>query len=139
MTPLDVADRVAWTFVGTPYLWGGDDPLAGFDCSGLVIEILKSCGVLPRTGDWTAQGLYERYADKSVTLPTGGCLAFWRRSGRMTHVEYCIDWAHTIGASGGGSNTNTMNVAVARNAYVKVRPIRDGAIFVDPFSGDVTP
>jgi len=30
----------------TFYLWGGDDPLAGFDCSGFVIEILKSVGIL---------------------------------------------------------------------------------------------
>jgi len=27
----------------------------GFDCSGLVIEGLRSAGLLPRTGDWTAR------------------------------------------------------------------------------------
>lgn len=139
MTARKIADRVAWTYVGTPYLWGGDDPLEGFDCSGLVIEVLKSAGILPRVGDWTAQGLYERFADQATAVPVAGCLAFWRRDGRMTHVEYCISWSHTIGASGGGSRTTDLAAAVRSGAYVKVRPIRDGAIFVDPFAVDHAP
>ena len=138
MTPRDIADRVAWTYVGTPYIWGGDD-FAGFDCSGLIVELLKSAGVLPRVGDWTAQGLYERFVDLEMPMPHAGCLAFWRRSGRMTHVEYCITNAQTIGASGGGSGTTNRIAAIRDNAYVKVRPVRAGAIFVDPFSRDTAP
>ncbi|MFC1535727.1 NlpC/P60 family protein, partial [Candidatus Neomarinimicrobiota bacterium] len=46
-----IASSIAFHFVGLPYLWGGDDAVAGYDCSGLVIEILKSVGLLQRSGD----------------------------------------------------------------------------------------
>jgi cell wall-associated NlpC family hydrolase len=39
----------AYAQLGTPYLWGGDDP-GGFDCSGLVQAAYASTGIeLPRT------------------------------------------------------------------------------------------
>jgi len=41
----------------------------------------------------------------------------------MTHVEFCIDELHTIGASGGGNRNLTQEDAIRTNAYVKVRPI----------------
>ena len=131
-----LATRVAWSLHGLPYRWGGDDPIQGFDCSGLVIEILRSVGLVAREGDWTADDLYFKYHHLEQPAPYEGCLAFWRRGGRMTHVEYCIDDKHTIGASGGGSATTDLFAAIAANAYVKVRPIRIGAVIVDPFKLD---
>lgn len=38
-----IATKVAWSFIGKWYKWGGDDP-SGFDCSGFVIEILIGYG-----------------------------------------------------------------------------------------------
>ena len=35
----------AYSFLGTPYRWGGDDPLTGIDCSGLALEVLKAAGI----------------------------------------------------------------------------------------------
>ena len=125
---LVIAQRVAWGLVNKPYLWGGDDPMSGFDCSGLCIEILKSVGILPRQGDWTANQLYKRFLQYRVSLATqvkNGCLVFWGNGQRMTHVEYAINDVLTIGASGGGSATSTLAVAMRNNAYVKVRPWRD--------------
>ena len=37
-----IATEVAMGFRGLPYLWGGDDPVAAFDCSRMCIEVLKS-------------------------------------------------------------------------------------------------
>jgi len=132
-----VAERIALSFLGLPYVWGGDDPVQGFDCSGFVIEILKSVGVLPREGDWTADGLWRRFRDKEVPSPTLGCLVFWFNiEGRAVHVEFCLDDKLAIGASGGGRNVKTMQDAVRQNAYIKIRPIlsRGGnKRFADPF------
>lgn len=135
MDKIDAATKVAWSFIGKPYLWGGDDPMAGFDCSGFCIEILKSVGALPRKGDWTASGLYDRLT--AVEEAWEGCLVFWKNSsGKIIHVEYCLDDILSIGASGGGSKTTDEAAAIKQNAYIKVRPFnsRSGlAGFVDPF------
>lgn len=131
-----LAADVAWRFVGTFYKWGGDDP-SGFDCSGLVIEILKSVGLLPRKVDDTAEGLRRRYSDRKVPYPYRGCLVFynWKKEDRAVHVEFCIDEETTIGASGGGSRTLTMEDAIRDNAFIKVRPIRFEYVIdiIDPF------
>jgi len=132
---IETALKIAWKLYGQAYRWGGDDPLAGFDCSGFVIEILKSVGVLPRQGDWTAENLYQLFAQRSCDPKPGALVFFPGASGKMRHVEFCINEKLTIGASGGGSGTRGIEVAVAANAFVKVRPIRTiELIFTDPFT-----
>jgi cell wall-associated NlpC family hydrolase len=135
----DLAEKIAWSFLGKPYSWGGDDPMKGFDCSGFCIEILKSVGILPRKGDWTASGLYNRFSAYKVDKPHKGCLVFWGNSeGRIIHVEYALNDYLCIGASGGGSRTITEQDAINQNAYIKIRPwaTRKNVIgFVDPFKG----
>jgi len=128
---------LAWKMYGTPYLWGGDDPLGGLDCSGLVVELLKSVGLLPLHGDWTANDLWERYQDKVVDKPAYGCLVFLQYSnGHVRHVELCWDDEISIGASSGDRSTRNIERAIEQNAYVKFRP-REGRGkikgFVDPF------
>ena len=135
-TDLKLATKVAWKLYGLPYIWGGDDPMDGFDCSGLCVEILKSVGMLPRKGDWNANSFYELFKDK-IDHPSAGCLVFWGNGRKMTHVEFCIDELHTMGASGGGSANMTREDAIRKNAFVKVRPIVGGRAeakaIVDPF------
>ena len=124
-----IMEKVAWSFHGLPYIWGGDDPVKGFDCSGFVIEILKSVGMLPRKGDWTAHMLYTRFllSHQTTWEPEFGCLAFWHAQdspAKIVHVEFCLNSFVTMGASGGGSKTNTESDASAQNAYIKTRPLR---------------
>lgn len=142
MDKRDIALKVAFHYLGRPYIWGGDNPSVGFDCSGYVIEILKSCDILPPNGDWTAHGLYGMFVNRKVTIPTTGCLVFWERTGRMRHVEFCLNDFLSIGASGGGSDTIGEDDAIAADAYIKVRAFQKRAAnstlhFVDPF-GPVT-
>ena len=137
----EIALKVAWSFLGTPYQWGGDDPMAGFDCSGFIIEILKSVGLIQRSLDMTAAGIYRHFKELGCleTVPASCRLAFWKviNTGRIRHIEFCIDEVHTIGASGGGSATISVKEAIKRNAYIKVRKIdtHDKSLhgFVDPF------
>lgn len=131
-----LATRVAWANYGRPYIWGGDDTMAGFDCSGLIVEVLKSVGELPHSGDWTASLLWQRYRMQRVHRPRAGCLVFYGTASKIVHVEFCLNERHCIGASGGGSSTTTLAKAIQQNAFVKVRPIRrrsDIVGYVDPF------
>jgi hypothetical protein len=113
--------------------------MAGYDCSGFCIEILKSVGVLPRKGDWTAEGLMNRFLHNRVDIPKEGCLVFWTSSTdplKIIHVEYCLDDLLAIGASGGGSKNQTVDDAIKNNAYIKVRPMKSRNNiwgYVDPF------
>lgn len=143
MTPTTPRELALWVWArefGKPYRWGGDDPIEGFDCSGLVIEGLKSGGFLPRDGDWSAAQLAQKFPVTTMLQP--GCLLFWNRGTppAIGHVE--IVWLvygsriFTLGASGGGSATTDVATAIAQNANVKIRLAVPGwALAVDPFAG----
>jgi len=122
-------------FLGKLYRWGGDDP-SGFDCSGLMIEMLRSVGRLPKSGDWSAAQLATMFPAATALRP--GVLVFWMRGDHIGHVEMIWavhgDTVQTIGASGGGSKTTSDEQAIKDNAFIKIRPIVPGwAKLVDPF------
>lgn len=133
------AVEYAWTFLGLPYIWGGDDPVRGFDCSGLVVEVLQAVGLIPHRSDFTAGGLYDRFSKHAVDKGYAGCLVLWfDQAGTASHIELMADDYHTIGASGGGSATTTAQAAIDQNAFVKMRPLGyrgPNYKIVDPFLG----
>lgn len=123
----DILLAYAMRFVGLPYLWGGDDPIKGYDCSGLVLELLKSVGKTPHTLDVNAQGLFRMfYKQGAITInPSCGDLAFYGKDNdNVTHVGMCVDSSRVIEAGGGGSKTTTTEAAAQQNAYIRLRPIR---------------
>jgi cell wall-associated NlpC family hydrolase len=70
--------------VGTPYLWGGNTPESGFDCSGLIVHVYHTrVGFLPpRTvSKLQSWGL----PISSDTLRSGDLVLFGRR-GEVTHA-----------------------------------------------------
>lgn len=122
---MSIRERAAWylsLWIGTFYLFGGSDP-SGFDCSGLVIEVLKAIGLLPHTYDDTAHGLYLKFKAQKTDELQAGCLVFWFKDGKARHVEMAIDRKRTIGASGGGAATLTIADAIKHDAFVKMRPV----------------
>lgn len=131
----------ARAFIGQPYRWGGDDPIHGFDCSGLVIEVLTAVGILPHRYDAPASTLLATLrALGAVTLDAvkpGAVIFFRNASGDTIHVELGLEAGLMLGASGGGSDTDDLEDAATRNAFVKVRPAGyrlEQATIVDPFA-----
>jgi cell wall-associated NlpC family hydrolase len=121
---LETAIEYAKQFIGLPYIWGGDDPLTGFDCSGLVQEILASVGLDPE-GDQTAQGLYDYFVKRpnTKTAQGPGALVFFGQSiTKITHIGFMINDFQMIEAGGGGSKTLSLKDAATQNAFVKIRP-----------------
>lgn len=117
-------------FIGQPYRWGaaeggGDDPILGFDCSGLDNEVLKSVGRLKLKERLNSRQLRERFAANTVAVPKAGCLLFFANEpgGPIVHVEMAIDKFQMVGASGGDSSTDTPVEAAIQNAFVKRRMI----------------
>jgi len=133
---VDYAQR----FIGTPYRWGGDDPMAGFNCSGLANEVLQAVGYQAHGMDYTADGLWRIFQHLEVPHPEPGCLVLWLKNDKAVHVEIAIDGTYAVGASGGGSGTGTIQDAINQNAFIKIRPMSYrgpvGRRFVDPFKGE---
>lgn len=107
--------------------------MAGFDCSGFINEVRASVGLGPKA-DLTADGLFKHFAETKQVVTFDdpmkvnfhfhpGCLV-WRGTDKLkTHVEMLINTWQTLGASGGGSATKTLEDAIKKNAYIKIRPI----------------
>lgn len=115
-------------FLKLPYKWGGDDPIKGFDCSGLIQELYAMIGIDP-PGDQTAQSLYEYFKGRSAegARDTGALVFYGKSLIKITHVGMIIcdnndGCLSMIEAGGGGSSTNSPEDAAKQNAYVRIRP-----------------
>ena len=117
--------KTAIAYLGTPYRWGGDDP-SGFDCSGFVLECLKTVGLCKEKDDFTADSLMHYFSDKQeLEKPEKGALLFYLNDKKQAyHVVICLDDKYQIGASGGNSQTTDLHKAWNQNAYVKIRPVK---------------
>ena len=147
MTRREFAVWYAETWLGRWYTWAGDDP-SGIDCSGLVVEVGKATGVLPRgkAKDWSADGLYQMSIRKGwivsdAGLRPGAWVFYLNAEGtKAIHVELVSrNPAIAIGASGGGSSVRSVSDAIRENAFIKPRPwaSRSGPrAFADPYWKD---
>ncbi len=105
-----------------PYIWGGKNPLVGFDCSGVVTYLLQSVGVGPDFG-MSADGLYGFWKEHGTPCsPQLGALAFFGKA-KAVHVAMCLDSKHMIEAAHGNENCRNRAVSALIGAYVRVSPL----------------
>ena len=97
----------AMGLVGTPYLWGGEDPNIGFDCSGLIQHVFsEEIDVsLPRTS--VAMSTLNAPVVGREKLKTGDLLFFaTERTKRITHVAIYVGENRFIHAPRAGKNVS---------------------------------
>lgn len=117
--------KYAFQFIGVPYIWGGNSPSIGLDCSGLVQELLASENRDP-PGDQTAQALHDHFTRMGslLPLPQAGALLFFGKSPtQISHVAMAVNHMQMIESGGGDSTTTTKEIAARQGAMVRVRPI----------------
>ena len=89
--------------VGTPYIWGGETPGVGFDCSGLVQAAYKAAGItLPRV----AQDQYDITAKLGPgdPLQPGDLIFFGGGPADVTHVGIYIGNGQMVDAPHTGAD-----------------------------------
>jgi len=116
----------ALSFLNTPSIWGGYSFL-GYDCSGLVQEILKSAGVDP-PGDQTAQALFDHFRDTKnhiSNMRDFGALVFYGHfDSQIDHVALMMSPFRMIEAGGSSKDIVTPGQAAKAGAFVRIRPFR---------------
>lgn len=125
MTELALLVAYASKLVGAPYIFGAQHPSVGYDCSGLASEILIAGGALPHHTDLSAQGIFEHFLDDqpSQEAECGSLVFFGKSVTSISHVGWAITPYMMIEAAGGDSTTISVEQAILRGAFVRVRPI----------------
>lgn len=126
---------LAKSYLGTPYVWGGENPESGFDCSGFVCYVFKSFGIdIPRTSDRqfdagtpvpyveAAPGdliLFEGPADKPGDPGHVGIILSYNTTDGFTFI-------HTSSAETGGVRiSNERTEAYYTQRFLEVRRVID--------------
>ena len=132
----------AYSHIDRPYIWGGNRPIDGFDCSGLVNFCLKQIGFLS-SKDRSSQMLYKTLVPLAMSseIKPDSILFFGKDVDSITHIAIAINQKLMIGASGGDSTTITIYNAVDRkDARVRIDKIESrkdliASIYVNFYEG----
>jgi len=97
--------------------------MTGWDCSGLVVEVLKAIGLVSGQFDASAHTLYMMTKEGGTLRPVPHALAFYGKNNSVTHVGYCISPTHMVESGSGDSKTVNLDMAIKQQAFVRIRPI----------------
>lgn len=121
----------ATNLIGTPYVWGGNTPEQGLDCSGLLYYIQKKAGSDVR--DMTASG-YSTIGKKiDIGQQRPGDFLFF--GSPITHCAIYIGYGKMIESRGGRKNTKenpgtgvVISPVTRRHDLVCVRRVWDSSL-----------
>jgi cell wall-associated NlpC family hydrolase len=122
---LETADQ----YVGVPYVWGGNTPQSGFDCSGFTKYVFARHGVsLPRTSREQARAGSGVALAFAAFLP-GDLLLFAEPDEAISHVAIYVGDGRIIHASSAMGEVTYLDLAGDRSAWyiqnlVAVRRLR---------------
>lgn len=91
----------ATNLIGTPYVWGGNTPAQGLDCSGLLYYIQKKAG--SEVEDMTASGYSMIGKNIDIGQKKPGDFLFFGRP--VTHCAIYVGNGYMIESRGGRKNT----------------------------------
>jgi cell wall-associated NlpC family hydrolase len=64
---------IAYTGIGSPYVWGGTSPVTGWDCSGFTQWVYAQAGIsIPRVNAWTAMTPTSTPQPGDLVMQNGG-------------------------------------------------------------------
>lgn len=94
-------------YVGTPYVWGGNDPSKGIDCSGFVKNVFGQIGLsLPRTA--SQQALVGAPIKRLEDLQAGDRLYFWEaKRNKIGHTGIYLGNGYFVHSSSGRGGVAT--------------------------------
>ena len=122
---LQTADR----YIGVPYVWGGNTPESGFDCSGFTKYVFAKEGIqLPRTSREQARVGQSVALDFAALLP-GDLLMFAEPGEAISHVAIYVGDGRIIHASSAVGEVTYLDLGGDRAAWyiqnlVVVRRVR---------------
>jgi cell wall-associated NlpC family hydrolase len=102
-----LAAKEALQYIGTPYVWGGNDPNRGIDCSGLVQKMFGDIGQnLPRTA--AEQANVGIPITRLEDLRAGDRLYFWEaKRGKIGHTGIYLGNGYFVHSSRGHNGVAT--------------------------------
>lgn len=112
--------------VGTPYLWGGNTPASGFDCSGLIGFVYDDVtGIrLPRTTQQMMQMDGQRVSRNKLR---SGDIVFFATAGgrRVSHAGIYVGNGRFVHApsSGGTVRLDSIDSKYWSNAYLQAKRV----------------
>lgn len=122
---MNVLVHYALQFVGVPYIYGGNNPISGMDCSGFVCELLRASGVL--VGDHSSQMIYEYLVANGAQEcrgPRCGAIVFFGKAiDKISHVGFCVNSDIMLEAGGGDHSVKHRSDAELKGAFIKMSPI----------------